>query len=46
MKKLKQLHNAWILCIIFSPDGSLLVTGDIDGYLGIQIPINYKPKIN
>ena len=40
-----QLHNAWILTIVFSPDGSLLVTGDVEGYFGIWDPVNYKPKI-
>ena len=40
-----QLHNAWILCIVFSPDGSLMVTGDVEGYFGIWDPKNYKPKI-
>ena len=40
-----QLHNAWILCIVFSPDGSLLVTGDVEGYFCIWDPKNYKPKI-
>ena len=40
-----QLHNSWILTIVFSPDGSLLVTGDVNGNFGIWDPINYKPKI-
>jgi len=40
-----QLHNAWILNINFSPDGGLLVTGDVEGYFGIWDPKYYKPKI-
>ena len=41
-----QIHNAWILNITFSPDGSLLITGDVDGYFGIWDPIKYIPKIS
>lgn len=41
-----QLHNSWILNITFSPEGSLLVTGDVNGYFGIWDPKNYKPRIN
>ena len=41
-----QIHNAWILNITFSPDGSLLITGDVDGYFGIWDPFKYIPKIS
>ena len=41
-----QIHNTWILNITFSPDGSLLITGDVDGYFGIWDPIKYIPKIS
>ena len=41
-----QIHNVWILNITFSPDGSLLITGDVDGYFGIWDPIKYIPKIS
>jgi len=41
-----QLHNAWVLNIVFSPEGSILVRREVEGYFGIWDPLNNKPKIS